>query len=65
VSRGDNTKANALGRGALERGHDAPLELLAQPGDALGGVGAKVAPTEAAELVIAQADKERRHVNGR
>ena len=62
---GDDTKANALGRGALERGHGAPLERLAQPGDALGGVGAAVAVIEAAELVLGQAAKERRHVNGR
>ena len=28
------------GSGALERGHGAPFESLAQRGDALGGVGA-------------------------
>ena len=48
--------------GALERGHCAPLEPLAQLGDALNGVGALAMDTamyilaEAAELVVGQAD---------
>ena len=55
-------KANALGRrGALKRGHGAPLEPLAQLGDALGGVGtldfAIIILVEAAELVVIQAAK--------
>ena len=63
-------KANALGRrGALKRGHCAPLEPLAQLGDALGGVGtldfAIIILVEAAELVVIQAGKGRRSVNGR
>ena len=33
-------KRTLLGGGALERGHGASLEPLAQLGDALGGVGA-------------------------
>ena len=63
------------GGGALERGHGAPLEPLAQLGDALGGVGAGgvgavgvgavAAIVDAAELVVAQAAKGRRSVNGR
>eukprot|EP00964_Phaeocystis_antarctica_P001039 scaffold591_cov65-Phaeocystis_antarctica.AAC.11 len=40
VSVGADTEANARGGGALQRGHEAPLEPLAQLGDALGGVGA-------------------------
>ena len=37
---GADTKANTLwGRGALERGHGAPFEPLAQLGDSLRGVG--------------------------
>ena len=54
--RGADIKANAFGAGgALERGHGAPLEPLAQLGDALGGVGATALPVEAAELVFVQA----------
>ena len=54
------------GGGALERGHGAPLEPLAQLGDALGGVGAVAILMEAAELVPGQAAGERRkYVNGR
>ena len=48
------------GGSALERGHGAPLERLAELGDALGGVGA-VAITidiDAAELVAGQTAKE-------
>ena len=47
------------GGSALERGHAAPLEHLAQLGDAFGGVGAVTRPVEAAELVAAQAAKGR------
>ena len=54
------------GGGALERGHGASLEPLAQLSDALGGVGASaVKLIEAAELVVGQAAKQRRSVNGR
>ena len=45
------------GGGALERGHGAPLEPLAELGDAVGGVGAIAKPVEAAELVRRQAAK--------
>ena len=45
------------GGGALERGHGAPFERLAQLGDALGGVGPLAIIVEAAELVVAQAEK--------
>ena len=48
-------KQTLWGGGALERGHRALLEPLAQLGDALGGVGAAAAIVEAAELVAAQA----------
>ena len=54
------------GGGALERGHGASLEPLAQLSDALGGIGASaVKLIEAAELVVGQAAKQRRSVNGR
>ena len=53
-----------MGGDAPERGHGASPERLAQLGDALGGVSAAVAVIEAAELVLGQAAKERRHVNG-
>ena len=40
MSAGPDIKANTLGAGgALQRGHGAPLEPLAQLGDALSGVG--------------------------
>ena len=41
------------------------MDPLAQLGDALCSVGAAAPLIEAAELVIAQAAKERRRVNGR
>ena len=66
VSRGADTKANALwGGGAPKRGHGAPLQPIAELGDALGGVGAVTLIIEAAELVVIQAAKGRRSVNGR
>ena len=67
VSRGVDTKANTCGGGgALERGHGASLERIAQLGDALGGVRtAAVPPSNAAERVEGQAAKGRRSVNGR
>ena len=56
VSRGADTKANTLGAGgALQRGHGALLERLAQLGDALGGVGAAAILIEATDLVVGQA----------
>ena len=58
-------KQTLWGGGALERGHGAPLERLAQLGDALGGVGTVTEIIEAAELVTGQAAKGRRSVNGR
>ena len=47
-------KQTLWGGGALERGHSAPLEPLAQLRDALGGVGAATHDVEAAELVVGQ-----------
>ena len=58
-------KQTLWGGGALERGHGAALERLAQLGDALGGVGAVTIMIEAAELIPGQAAKQRRSVNGR
>ena len=61
VSMGADTKANTLGRwGALEFGHGAALERLAQLGDALGGVGTDARIIDAAELIVAQAATGRR-----
>ena len=40
---------------ALQRGHGALLERLAQLGDALSGVGAAAIPIEATDLVVGQA----------
>ena len=54
-----NTRANTRGGGALERGHGAPLEPLAQLGDALGGVSAAPIRVNAAELVEGQTAKGR------
>ena len=65
VSAGVDTKANTLwDGGAPERGHGAPLERLAQLGDALRGVGASAGIINASELVSAQAAMGRRSVNG-
>ena len=50
------------GGGALERGHGASVEPLAQLGDALGGVGAAAAIIKAAELVVRQTAKGKRSV---
>ena len=47
-------KRTLLGGGALERGHSASLEHLAQLGDALRGVGAFANRVDAAELVVGQ-----------
>ena len=58
-------KQTLRGGSAPERGHGASLEPLAQLGDALGGVGAKAHTIEAAELVVGQAAKGTRSVNGR
>ena len=58
-------KRTLLGGGALERGHGASLEPLAQLEDALGGVGASAILIDAAERVAAQAAKQKRSVNGR
>ena len=58
-------KPTFKGGGALERAHSAPLEPLAKLGDTLGGVGAVSHFVEAAELVLSQAAKGRRSVNGR
>eukprot|EP00964_Phaeocystis_antarctica_P009108 scaffold4936_cov73-Phaeocystis_antarctica.AAC.3 len=49
----------AWGGGALQRGHGAPLEPLAQLDDALGGVGALTELVDATELVVGQTAKER------
>jgi hypothetical protein len=58
-------KRTLLGGGALERGHGAPFECLAQLGDALGGVGAVAINFEATKLVAGQTAMGRRSVNGR
>ena len=58
-------KRTLWGGGALERGHRASLERLAQLGDALRGVGAVAITVDAAELVVAQPAKGTRSVNGR
>ena len=58
-------KRTLLGGGALERGHSAFLEPLAQLGDPLHGVGAFAIRADAAERVFGQAAKGRRSVNGR
>ena len=67
MSKGVDTKSNTRGGGAPERGHGAPLEPLAQLGDAQGGVGtldiAIIILVEAAELVAIQAAKGRRGVS--
>ena len=55
VCQGAGTRASTMGRCALERGHVALLEPLAQLGDALRGVGAAAFIIEAAELVPGQA----------
>ena len=55
---GVDRKARMQGGGALERGHGAPLERLAQLGDALGGVGAVAITIDTAELVAGQTAKE-------
>ena len=64
---GVDTKSNTRGGGAPERGHGAPLEPLAQLGDAQGGVGtvgiAMHIVIDAAELVAIQAAKGRRGVS--
>ena len=58
VCQGALTRKRTLwGGGALERGHGAPLERLAQLGDALGGVGAVASLIKTAELVVRQAAK--------
>ena len=62
---GADRKANTRGGGALERSHGAPLEPLAELGDALGGVDAAAQAIDAAELVVAQAAMGRRSINGR
>ena len=54
LSMGADTKASGGGGGALERGHGAALEPLAQLGDALCGVGAIAFGIEAAELIVSQ-----------
>ena len=54
MSTGADRKANARGGGALERGHGASLERLAELGDALGSVGA-LSILDAAQHVVGQA----------
>ena len=58
-------RANARSGCALERGHPASLECLAQLGDALGGVGA-FSILDAAQRVVGQAVSiQKRRVSGR
>ena len=55
MSMGADTEANIWGPGgALERGHRASLERLAELGDTLGGVGA-LAILDAEQRVVGQA----------
>ena len=61
---GADRNANTWGGGALERGHGAPLETLAQLGDTLGSVGALAKGVEAAELIVGQPAGEGGSVNG-
>ena len=63
VSRGADTRASkhydtTMGWCALERGHHALLEPLAQLGDPLSGVGAVAITIDAAEPVAGQTAKE-------
>ena len=58
-------KQTLRGGGAPKRGHGAPLEPLAELGDALNGVRAVCMHVDATELVAGQAVKGRRSVNGR
>ena len=59
VSAGALTQKQTLRvGGALERGHGATLERLAELGDALSGVGAVAITADAAELVADQTAKE-------
>ena len=53
-----------IGWCALEHGHVALLERLAQLGDALGGVGAFAVLVDAAEVVSGQAATGARSFNG-
>ena len=59
TSAGADTKANTLGAGgALQRGHGAPLEPLAQLGDALGSEFVFLILVQPqAEVIVAQAVK--------
>ena len=58
VSTGVDRKASTRGGGALERGRGAPLERLAELGDALGSVGAFAPGFDAADTVVGQAAKD-------
>ena len=58
VNVGADTKSITRGGGAPERSHGAPLEPLAQLGDALGGVGAVPKLVDAAQRVTDQAAKK-------
>ena len=57
--QGADRKADTLARGALERGHDAALEPVAQLSDAHRSVGAAAVTIDAAELVVGQTAKGR------
>ena len=63
MSVGADTRANTMGWCALERGHVALLEPLAQLGDAFVGVGAVAFIIEATELVPSQATTQERGVS--
>ena len=54
LSAGADAKASTRGGGARQRDDGAPLETLAQLGDALHGVGAAVVTVNTAELVVVQ-----------
>ena len=61
---GADMKANT-GGGALERGHGAPLERLAQLGDALGGVGAMLSAHDVSEHATDQVIGQTANAKGR
>ena len=61
---GADAKLSKQRGGALQRGHGAPLEPLAQLGEALSGVGTAPPAVEAAELAVGQPVNVKRSVNG-
>ena len=58
VSTGADRNANTWAAAALERSHSAPLEPLAQLGEALSGVLPVPVMVEATELVVKETESE-------